>query len=245
MKKILLWARVIFMLLFVHDVYAQESFESINKRSLPFEPLILSAAKRHNVDPNLLWTIAYLESRFNPRAISYKDGRPCAFGLMQFMPTTASRFSLTNPFDPSESVDAAARYVRYLLKVFDGRGDLVLAGYNAGEGTVQAFRDGRRLILSHGKIINPRAIRTGGIPPYEETRSYVAQGHLIYQRIVREGRFSDVNKASPLESLVRPSALEEDRGESSFYSSDYGANREPRIHRQGSLKTDSSSIYPD
>src|SRR5688572_21070803 len=103
-KRTFIRAQFVFMLLFVCEVYGQERFETVNKRAQPFELLIIAAANRHNVDPNLLWTIAYLESRFRPYAISYKDGRPCAFGLMQFTPTTARRFSLTNPFDPRESV---------------------------------------------------------------------------------------------------------------------------------------------
>src|SRR5688572_32956118 len=130
------------MMLFASDVLGQDSFEEVRKRARQFEPMILAAASRYHVDPHLLWIIAYLESRFNPQAISYKDGRPCAFGLMQFVPSTAKQYGLTNPHNSREAVDAAARYVRDLLKRFDGRGDLVLAAYNAGEGTVEAFRDG-------------------------------------------------------------------------------------------------------
>ena len=92
MKRTFVRAQFIFMMLFACEVYGQERFETVNKRAQPFELFILTAANRHNVDPNLLWTIAYLESRFRPYAISYKDGRPCAFGLMQFTPMTARRF---------------------------------------------------------------------------------------------------------------------------------------------------------
>jgi soluble lytic murein transglycosylase-like protein len=244
-RKIIVGAQVIFIMLFVCEAYGQDRFENINKRAQPFESLILAAADRHEVDPNLLWTIAYLESGFRPHAISYKDREPCAFGLMQFTPATARRFNLTNPLDPRESVDAAARYVRYLWKFFDGRGDLVLAGYNAGEGTVQAFREGRRLILPSGKIINPREIRTGGIPPYKETRNYVAQGYLIYQRIVRQQRFSDARKALPLSSPVRQNSPKDSRAEASMYSSDAILHREPGVYRQTALKTEPFSIYPN
>ena len=69
-------------------------------RATVYEPLIASAAERHNVDPNLLWTIAYLESRFRHDVVSYKNGKPCAYGLMQFTGATALRYGVTNPHDP-------------------------------------------------------------------------------------------------------------------------------------------------
>ena len=89
------------------------------------------------------------------------------------MPDTAKRFGLKNPHDPQQAIDAAARYLRDLLRTFGGRLDLALAAYNAGEGTVQSFRTGRPLVLSSGKIINRQGRITGGIPPYRETQEYV------------------------------------------------------------------------
>ena len=154
-------------------------------RARVYEPLIASIAERYNVDPHLLWTIAYLESRFRHNAVSYKNGKPCAYGLMQFTGSTALRYGLTNPHDPRESLDAGARYVRDLHMRFGPRVDLILAAYNAGEGAVEAFRDGRTLVLPNNKIINPHAQRTGGIPPYAETRQYVARGENIYQELTR------------------------------------------------------------
>lgn len=126
-------------------------------RAKVYEPLIASTAERYNVDPNLLWTIAYLESRFRHNAVSYKNGKPCAYGLMQFIGSTAALYGLKNPHNPSESIDAAARYVRDLQTRFGPRVDLILAAYNAGEGTVEAFRVGRTLVLPNNKIINPHA----------------------------------------------------------------------------------------
>jgi len=92
---------------------------------------------------------------------------------MQFMPDTAKRFGVRNPHDPQQAIDAAARYLRDLLMKFDGRLDLALAAYNAGEGTVESFQTGRPLVLASGKIINRRGRITGGIPPYRETQDYV------------------------------------------------------------------------
>jgi len=92
---------------------------------------------------------------------------------MQFMPETATRYSLRNPHDPKSAIDAGARYFRDLIRKFDGRIDLALAAYNAGEGAVEAFRKGRSLRLANGRVINPAKAITGGIPPYRETREYV------------------------------------------------------------------------
>lgn len=207
---------------------------SLRARAARYEPMIAAAARRHGVDPRVLWTIAYLETRFRPALVSPAN----AAGLMQFIPSTARRFGLEDRFDPAASIDAAARYVRFLSRQFGGRLELVLAGYNAGEGAVAAFRDGRSLRLPNGRVINPRAIRTGGIPPYRETQGYVRSGKEVFLSLARARAFDlpftdapvpvpaaigpDGPAASPeetlarstyfdLESDVRAVALPEDR----------------------------------
>lgn len=186
---------------------AVELADRLRGRARLYEPLIASAAQRYHVDPRLLWTIAYLESRFRQDAISYKDGKPCAYGMMQFTAPTAARYDLKDPHSVKEAIDAAARYVRDLQARFGGRGDLILAAYNAGEGTVEAFRDGKRLALANRKIINPRSIRTGGIPPYPETREYVARGQIVYQKISRDGLLLSQIRAEVKGSInVEPSS---------------------------------------
>ena len=206
-------------------------------RARVYEPLIGSTAERYNVDPNLLWTIAYLESLFRHNAVSYKNGKPCAYGLMQFTGSTAARYGLTNPHDPRESLNAAARYVRDLQTRFGPRIDLILAAYNAGEGTVAAFRDGRTLVLPHNKIINPQAQRTGGIPPYTETRQYVARGEIIYQELTR----SVIPRAA---STVDNNSLNTDRQDSFYFS---GATRSstPEHTTKPARSNSKNSIYPD
>lgn len=102
---------------------------------------------------------------------------------MQFMPETAKRYGLKDPHDPRGSIDAAAHYLRDLLEKFDGRVDLALAAYNAGEGTVESFRTGKPLVLASGKIINPRRLITGGIPPYPETQSYVKSARELFMNL--------------------------------------------------------------
>ena len=144
--------------------------EAVVDRARIYEPAIVKAATRYGVDARLLWVIAYLETRFNPALVSRKGAR----GMMQFMPATADRFGLVDPHDPISSIDAAARYVRYLGARFN-RDDLALAAYNAGETTVEAYLTGRS-IKAGDQTINPKGLNTGGIPPYRETREYVAKG---------------------------------------------------------------------
>ena len=110
---------------------------------------IVESGKRNAVDPLLLYSIMHQESSFKARAMSYKGAR----GLMQLMPFTASRFGVTNIWDPKQNIEGGARYMRFLLNLFDGDVRLALAGYNAGEGAV----------MKYGYQV----------PPYSETREYV------------------------------------------------------------------------
>lgn len=142
------------------------------ERAARYEPYIHIAARKYAVDARLLWTIAFLETGFRPEMISPKGARR----MMQFMPETARRYGLINPHDPADSIDAAARYVRDLALRFGNRFDLILASYNAGEAAVDAYLKGYALRLTNNRVINPRGIKLGGIPPYAETRSYVARG---------------------------------------------------------------------
>ena len=129
------------------------------------ETLIHEAAKRHEVDPELVKAIVGVESNFSPRAVSHKG----AMGLMQLMPATARRFGVGNVFNPVENVDGGVRYLKYLLGYFDGNLTLSLAAYNAGENAVVRYR---------------------GVPPYRETQNYVKKIGDVYsmlqpQRVAR------------------------------------------------------------
>jgi soluble lytic murein transglycosylase-like protein len=110
---------------------------------------IVESGKRNSVDPLLLYSIMHQESSFKTRAMSYKGAR----GLMQLMPGTASRFGVTNIWDPKQNIEGGARYMRFLLNMFAGDVRLALAGYNAGEGAVMKYGN--------------------QVPPYSETREYV------------------------------------------------------------------------
>jgi soluble lytic murein transglycosylase-like protein len=223
---------LILLAFFSANVFPQErergrTTHTWRQRAKVYEPFIASTAQRYNVDPHLLWTIAYLESRFREDAVSYKNGRPCGYGIMQFTVSTARHYGLINPHDPRESIDAAARYMGDLQMRFGARVDLILAAYNAGEGTVEAFLAGKTLILPNNKIINPHGLRTGGIPPYNETRHYVARGGIIYGNLVRAAVFQEttsVVKSSRDTALSNPMRVNAGH-QDSFYSS--GATRNP------------------
>ena len=134
---------------------------------------------KHSIDPLLIYALIEQESGGKVRAVSPKGAR----GPMQLMPATAARFGVRNPHDIPQSVRGGVEYFVWLLDKFDGNVLLALAGYNAGEGAVEAYRAGRAIILPNGRVINPRRLRTGGIPPYPETQAYVRSIALRYIRM--------------------------------------------------------------
>jgi soluble lytic murein transglycosylase-like protein len=111
--------------------------------------LIRFNGQRYGVDPYLVYCVIRQESGFRVGATSPVG----AMGLMQLMPGTAARYGVTNAYDPAQSIRGGTRYLADLLRLFGGRVDLALAGYNAGEGAVMKY--GRR------------------VPPYAETQNYV------------------------------------------------------------------------
>lgn len=113
------------------------------------DEMIITAATRYRIEPLLLYSVMCQESAFKSQAVSPKGAR----GLMQLMPATAARFGVKNIFDPEQNIHAGARYLRFLLDLFDGDVSLALAGYNAGEGAVKKYGY--------------------AVPPYPETINYV------------------------------------------------------------------------
>jgi len=94
--------------------------------------LIRFYGNQNGVDPYLVYCLMSQESKFKTIATSSKGAR----GLMQLMPGTAARYGVTNPYDMAQSIMGGTRYLKDLLKMFNGRVDLALAGYNAGENAV-------------------------------------------------------------------------------------------------------------
>jgi hypothetical protein len=126
--------------------------------SSKIDSLIRQSGAKYGVDPYLIFCVMEQESHFNARALSPKGAR----GLMQLMPGTSARFGVRRPSDPGQNIAGGTRYLKQLIQRFDGRIDLVLASYNAGEGAVLKF--GRK------------------VPPYRETRNYVKRISFRYRR---------------------------------------------------------------
>jgi len=122
--------------------------------------LIEAAAQASQLEPALIHAVIAAESGYNPSALSPKG----AVGLMQLMPQTAKRYSVTNPLDPLQNIQGGARYLRDLLRMFNNDLKLALAAYNAGENAVMKY--GNR------------------IPPFPETLAYVPRV-LSYYRMYR------------------------------------------------------------
>ncbi len=113
------------------------------------DQMIEEAGRKHGVDPRLILEVMRQESGFRQYAVSPVGAK----GLMQFMPGTAARMGIKDAFDPRQSIEGGAKYLRQLLDMFNGNVELALAGYNAGE---------------------HRVIRNGyQVPRIRETQNYV------------------------------------------------------------------------
>lgn len=149
---------------------------------LALEEAIYIEARRYSIDPYLVFALVGQESGWRLNAVSPKNAR----GPLQLMPGTAARFGVRNPHDAKQAVRGGVAYLVWLLDRFSGNVSLALASYNAGESAVDAYREGRTIVLRDGKVINRRGIRTGGIPPYVETENYVRRIAERY-RLIRAG----------------------------------------------------------
>ena len=128
-----------------------------------YEKMIHDSAQAHRVELALVKAIIRAESGFNPSAVSRAGAR----GLMQLMPHTARKHGVRNAHDPRENVEGGVKYLRSLLDRFNNNLKLTLAAYNAGTAAVKRYR---------------------GLPPYPETRSYVARVLEYRQQYLRGQR---------------------------------------------------------
>src|SRR5580692_11677564 len=138
-------------------------------QSADLNELVNAASGMYKLDPDLVTSVIRAESGFNVHAVSPKGAQ----GLMQLMPQTASQLGVQNAFDPQANVQAGSRYLRELLERYDFDLIKALAAYNAGPQRVEQY---------------------GGVPPYYETKAYVA-------RIVR-----DFNKKKLAAKSSKPSS---------------------------------------
>ena len=127
---------------------ANVNFGSIRLNTSAYSSEIRDAASRFGVDEYIVRAIIHAESAYRPNAISHAGAQ----GLMQLIPATASRFGVSDPFDPAQNISGGVKYLAWLMKRYSSNLTLVAAAYNAGEGAVD---------------------RNGGVPPYSETQRYV------------------------------------------------------------------------
>src|SRR5262249_4419829 len=135
------------------------------ERGHVYDDLISEHARVNGVRADLVRAVMQVESAFNPFAKSVKG----ALGLMQLMPATIRQYGVMNPFDPTDNVRAGVAYLRELLDRYEDNEELALAAYNAGPTAVD----------KHGQ----------SVPPYRETRQYVAQiGKMASRPIEARGK---------------------------------------------------------
>ena len=140
------------------NIAAKNRSGSVGNKNLPFNNEVSIAANETEIEPALIHAVITVESKHNPHAQSKKG----AYGLMQLMPETSRRFNVLDKNNPKQNILAGAKYLRELLKLFNGDLKLSLAAYNAGPAAVQRFG--------------------GKIPPYRETVDYVPKVLKYYKQ---------------------------------------------------------------
>ena len=143
--------------------------------------MLANAGRRHNLDVDLLASLVNAESGGNPRAVS----RAGAQGLMQLMPSTAASLGVRDSFQPQQNVSGGSAYLDALLTRYNNNLALALAAYNAGPEAVDRYR---------------------GIPPYPETRAYVARViHEFNRRVLARQAESRRAESPPVDAQAIPS----------------------------------------
>ena len=145
---------------------------AVPERPQSLDQVINSIGDRHHIDPDLINSVIHAESGFKPHAVSRKGAQ----GLMQLMPRTASQLGVSNAFDPTANVEGGTRYLRELLERYNFDLGKALAAYNAGPHRVEQYR---------------------GVPPYYETRAYVANIIRDFNRKKRAERKAAAASSKP------------------------------------------------
>jgi len=139
-----------------------EISETPSLHETDYDSIIDKYAAQYRLDPSLIRSMIATESAFNAKAVSKKGAQ----GLMQLMPSTASRLGVSNAFDPEQNIKGGMKHMRYLLDTFNNDLSLSLAAYNAGENLVQ---------------------RLGRIPNIPETHNYVQTITKLYGKKTLDG----------------------------------------------------------
>ena len=169
------------------SVNGVNNFESYlnNAGNNSLASIFQKASDTYGVSVSLLTAMAKQESNFQANATS-KSG---AMGIMQLMPSTASYFGCTDPYDPEQNIMAGAKYISELLNKYNGDTSLALAAYNAGSGNVAKY---------------------GGIPPFKETQNYVKKimadytgnNTILAGRTVSTGTYGKTSGSTAVSSLI-------------------------------------------
>ncbi|MCX6561834.1 MAG: lytic transglycosylase domain-containing protein [Candidatus Aminicenantes bacterium] len=122
-----------------------------------YDPLIRASALRNGLQVGLIHAVIQAESAYNRWAVSEAGAQ----GLMQLMPATAAFYGVADVFEPVQNIEGGVRYLKDLDRLYDGRTDLILAAYNAGQAAVEKYK---------------------GIPPYKETRAYIATVQAAFRK---------------------------------------------------------------
>ncbi len=152
--------------------------------ALDVKTAVANASDKHLLDADLIESVIRAESNFNPKAVSPKGAR----GLMQLMPDTAAKLGVQDSFDTQANVDGGTRYLRELLARYHNDLAKALAAYNAGPQRVEQYH---------------------GVPPYRETRAYVAGIIRDFNRKKLAARKTQARKATPPKSAraaVKPAS---------------------------------------
>ncbi|MDP9146805.1 MAG: lytic transglycosylase domain-containing protein [Acidobacteriota bacterium] len=145
---------------------------------LTLNDVVSVASTKNKIDPTLVMCVIRAESAFDANAISPKGAQ----GLMQLMPQTAASLGVQNPLDPVANIEGGTRYLRQLLDRYGNNLIKALAAYNAGPERVDAYR---------------------GVPPFAETRAYVAK---IISDFNRQKRADYSNRSNELRTAKASTA---------------------------------------